>query len=124
WLNRNIDRIRLAEKITVTIYIFVAIIFNPYLFLILPAVGAMVYYRERLKYIWWKLKVIIIFRKYYEHRRQLHQQGTLYHHLNHKLPKKIGSVIIWGESKSIQNIKFRKLQKNNQDLRPKAYIKL
>lgn len=123
WLTRHMATIAIIEKIAVPAYIVVAIIINPYWLLLLPALGAMIYYRERIKYLWWQIKVNLLFRDFYAHRRELHRQGTLFHHLAYKMPKKFGPAIIWAESESIQNIRFKKMQKNNQ-LTNKEYIKL
>lgn len=112
-----------AEKILVAVFFIYALFTNAYLLLLLPATGFLVLYRSRLNWLWWKVKVFILYRDFYEHRRSLYKQGSLFHHLAYKQPKRYSNAIIWGESESVQNIKFKKLQKANT-LTAKEYITL
>lgn len=121
WFKKNNATFVLLEKIVVISFIIFSLIANPYLLLILPAIGFLIFYRNRVHWLWWKVKVFILFRNYYEHRRRLYKQGSLYHHFNYKRPKKYKDAIIWGESESIQNLKFNKLQSKNL-LTRKEYI--
>lgn len=111
----------LFEKVFVVAIILCAIFINPYYLLILPAMGAMLFYRNRFRFLWWKIKINVLFRDYYEDRRILFNQGTLFHHLSVKLPKRYMQAVIWGQSKNVQEIKFRKLQKSNS-LKKREYI--
>lgn len=123
WFQEYAAAIALAEKIIIVAFIVFSILINPYLLLLLPLLGAAMYYRQHLKFLWWKVKVFIIYRNYYQDRRILYMQGSLYHHFKLKLPKRYGPAIIWGESETIQQTKFRKLQKKNR-LTHKEYIHL
>lgn len=123
WFQNNMATIAIIERLAVISFIIFALFTNAYLLLILPAIGALVFYRNRVFWLWWKLKVFVLFRSFYQHRRQLYKQGALYHHLNKKRPKKYQNAIIWGESESVQNIKFKALQKSNS-LTKKEYISL
>lgn len=123
WFRRNAAIFNLLEKVVFIAFVLFSIFTNPYLLFILPVIGGLVFYRNRVKWLWWKLKVFVLKRNYYQHRRELYKQGSLLHHLNHKRPKRFGGALIWGQSESIQTTIFRKLQKNNQ-LTTKEYIKL
>ena len=119
----NASVFALLERVLVVAFIVFALFTNAYLLLLLPLTGALLFYRNRVIWLWWKLKVYVLQRSFYADRRQLYNMGTLYHHLKHKRPKKFKHAIIWGQSKSVQQTKFNKLQKNNQ-LKNKEYISL
>lgn len=123
WFGRNAILFAITEKVAILAFIVFALFTNAYLLLILPAIGAMVFYRNRLQWLWWKFKVFVLHRNYYQHRRKLYKQGSLYHHLNNKRPLKFGSAIIWGQSESIQQTIFKRLQRE-KILTTKEYIKL
>lgn len=70
--------------------------------------------------------------KYYRHRRELFKQGSLYmHFFTHsgtarKLPKAFdkGKVVIWAETISLQNKRYKILKKKNQTVPHQEFIKL
>lgn len=121
WFQDNMTAFALVEKVVVIAFIIFALFTNAYLLLVLPAIGALVFYRNRVAWLWWKFKVFVLFRSFYEHRRNLYKQGTLFHHLKVKKPKIFNNAIIWGESESIQNTKLKTLQNKNL-LTTKEYI--
>tara|TARA_R110002012_G_scaffold250357_6_gene428156 strand:- start:2935 stop:3537 length:603 start_codon:yes stop_codon:yes gene_type:complete len=121
WFQDNMATFALVEKIVVIGFIIFALFTNAYLLLILPAIGALVFYRNRVVWLWWKFKVFVLFRSFYEHRRTLYKQGTLFHHFATKQPKIYGSAIIWGASESVQNTKYKTLSRTNS-LTTKEYI--
>ncbi len=121
WYQKNMLAFAIVERILFFAFVIFSIATNPYLLLILPAIGALVFYRNRVVWLWWKFKVFVLFRNFYEHRRTLYKQGTLFHHFATKQPKIYGSAIIWGASESIQNTKHKALQKSNS-LTTKEYI--
>lgn len=123
WFQDNMATFALVEKVVVIGFIIFALFTNAYLLLILPAIGALVFYRNRVVWLWWKFKVFVLFRNFYEHRRTLYKQGTLFHHFATKQPKIYGSAIIWGASESVQNTKYKTLLKTNS-LTTKEYISL
>jgi len=123
WFQDNMATFAIIEKVAVISFIIFALFTNAYLLLTLPAIGALVFYRNRVVWLWWKFKVFVLFRSFYENRRQLYKQGTLYHHLKTKRPKIYGSAIIWGASESVQNTKYKSLIKTNS-LTTKEYISL
>ena len=123
WFQDNMATFALVEKVVVIGFIIFALFTNAYLLLILPAIGALVFYRNRVVWLWWKFKVFVLFRSFYEHRRTLYKQGTLFHHFATKQPKIYGSAIIWGASESVQNTKYKTLLKTNS-LTTKEYISL
>ena len=121
WFQDNMATFALVEKVVVIGFIIFALFTNAYLLLILPAIGALVFYRNRVVWLWWKFKVFVLFRSFYEHRRTLYKQGTLFHHFATKQPKIYGSAIIWGASESVQNTKYKTLSRTNS-LTTKEYI--
>lgn len=121
WYQKNMLALAIAERILFFAFVIFSIATNPYLLLILPAIGALVFYRNRVVWLWWKFKVFVLFRNFYEHRRTLYKQGTLFHHFATKQPKIYGSAIIWGASESVQNTKYKTLSKTNS-LTTKEYI--
>ena len=121
WFQDNMATFALVEKVVVIGFIIFALFTNAYLLLILPAIGALVFYRNRVVWLWWKFKVFVLFRNFYEHRRTLYKQGTLFHHFATKQPKIYGSAIIWGASESVQNTKYKTLSRTNS-LTTKEYI--
>ncbi len=123
WVQRNPATVSIVEKILFVAFIIFALFTNAYLLFILPAIGAMVFYRHRVQWFWWKVKVFILYRNFYEHRRNLYKMGTLYYHLKDKRPRKYENAIIWGQSESIQLSIYRRLLKENK-LQTKEYIKL
>lgn len=120
---KNAVAFAVVERILFIAFVIFALFTNVYLLLVLPVMGALVFYRNRIVWLWWKFKVFVLFRNFYEHRRNLYKQGALWHHQQRKKPKIYDSAIIWGESESVQNIKYKSLQKSNS-LTTKEYITL
>lgn len=112
WFAKNAALISILEKIVVFGFIIFSLFTNAYLLLILPVAGGLIFYRARVNWLWWKVKVFILQRNFYEHRRNLYKQGSLFHHFDHKEPKRYKTAIIWGESGSVQDTRFKNLQKN------------
>jgi hypothetical protein len=118
---KNPRRFVIIEKITVLSIIIALFILNPYFILIPITTGYLIFYSNRVKWLWWKFKIYVLFRSFYEHRRILYKQGSLLHHFRYKKPKIYGSAVIWGESATVQNQKYRRYQRENL-LTAKEYI--
>ncbi|MDP2687537.1 MAG: hypothetical protein Q8O62_09960 [Aequorivita sp.] len=121
WYKKNQVAFVAMERLLFFAFIIFALFTSAILLLALPVMGALVFYRNRVIWLWWKFKVFVLFRSFYEHRRNLYKQGTLFHHFKNKAPAKYRNAIIWGESISISNVKFKNLQKKNS-LTAKEYI--
>lgn len=121
WYKKNQIAFAVIERILFFAFVIFALFTNPFLLLILPAMGTLVFYRARVQWLWWKFKIYVLFRGFYEHRRNLYKQGTLLHHFKTKKPKIYKKAIIWGESANVQETKFNAL-KNKNKLTTKEYI--
>lgn len=121
FIAKNLEVLETILALIFVAIIIFGIIYSPYLLLVFPATGAVVFYRENIKFLWWKLKVFVFNRNFYEHRRILYKQGGLIHHLENKRPKRYQKAVIWGQSKKIQDTKFQILKKKGE-LKKKEYI--
>lgn len=113
----------ILEKVFFVLIMCIGLFFNAYLLLILPVAGAAIFYKDRINFFWSLIKVYIIQKNFYQDRRELYKMGSLNEHLNVKEPRKFKNAIIWGESQSVQEKKFEKLQKSGK-IKKREYIKI
>ncbi len=129
WIKKNLVTIYKIELVAIVLFILFSIWYDLALLLVIPAVGAIIALRKEFYFAWWYLKVNVLRRKFYQDRRELYSQGTLFHHLEKKESKnyntKYGKVIIWDNTRSRlnKNVRFNHLQ-STKKLTSKEYIKI
>lgn len=130
WLVKNIKLVYWVENLSIIVFALYAIVFDIRLLLLLPLLGAIVYFRVFPKFLYHWLKVFVFKRSYYEHRRRLYKMGTLHMYIKHwtsrsfNIKKKFtGKIIIWAPTEKNVSRRFKDLNKKDA-LEFKEYITL
>ena len=116
------------EKLFLVSAVLFAILVDAKILFLVLGLGAIIFFRFRLRFAWWYLKVFVLFRSTFEHRRQLYLQGTLPAHFSIKKPKRykspMGHFWIWAQSKNSHDRLYIKMREKYKKAKRKEIIKL
>lgn len=125
---KNPKILQIIEYAIIATIIILAMAIDLRILLILPLLGAALYFKDHFKWLFWLCKVFIFQRNFYAGRRRVYKMGSLLQYMNSWRAKRFnaqkaagGVVIIWAASAKQIEQRFKLMAKNGT-LESREYI--